>query len=45
MAPYTPCGLPPAPGVHIGVATDTAPRLVDLVIRDADRLALADIVR
>jgi pyruvate dehydrogenase E2 component (dihydrolipoamide acetyltransferase) len=45
MAQYTPEGLRPAPGVHIGIATDTPHGLVVPVIRDADRLALADLIR
>jgi pyruvate dehydrogenase E2 component (dihydrolipoamide acetyltransferase) len=45
MAQYTPEGLRPAPGVHIGIATDTPNGLVVPVIRDADRLALPDLVR
>ena len=45
MAQYTPEGLRPASGIHIGVATDTPNGLVVPVIRDADRLPLADLVR
>jgi pyruvate dehydrogenase E2 component (dihydrolipoyllysine-residue acetyltransferase) len=45
MAQYTPDGLRPASGIHIGVATDTPGGLVVPVIRDADRLPLADLVR
>ncbi|MGQ9573200.1 MAG: dihydrolipoamide acetyltransferase family protein [Dehalococcoidia bacterium] len=45
MAQYTPEGLRPAPGVHIGVATDTPNGLVVPVIRDANRLPLAELVR
>jgi pyruvate dehydrogenase E2 component (dihydrolipoamide acetyltransferase) len=45
MAQYTPEGFRPAPGVHIGVATDTPNGLVVPVIRDADRLSLNDLVR
>ncbi len=35
----------PASGVHIGIATDTPHGLVVPVIRDADRMALPDLVR
>jgi pyruvate dehydrogenase E2 component (dihydrolipoamide acetyltransferase) len=45
MAQYSPDGLRPASGVHIGVATDTPGGLVVPVIRDADQLAVADLVR
>jgi pyruvate dehydrogenase E2 component (dihydrolipoamide acetyltransferase) len=45
MAQYTPEGLRPAPGVHLGIATDTPNGLVVPVIHDADRLALADLIR
>ncbi len=45
MAQYTPEGLRPGPGVHIGIATDTPNGLVVPVIRDADRLSLPDLVR
>jgi pyruvate dehydrogenase E2 component (dihydrolipoamide acetyltransferase) len=45
MAQYTPDGLRPASGVHNGVATDTPGGLVVPVLRDADQLALADVVR
>ena len=45
MAQYTPEGLRPAPGVHIGIATDTPNGLVVPVIRDADRLALVELIR
>jgi pyruvate dehydrogenase E2 component (dihydrolipoamide acetyltransferase) len=45
MAQYTPEGLRPGSGVHIGIATDTPNGLVVPVIRDADRLALPDLVR
>jgi pyruvate dehydrogenase E2 component (dihydrolipoamide acetyltransferase) len=45
MAQYTPEGLRPAHGVHVGVATDTPNGLVVPVIRDANRLSLADLVR
>jgi len=45
MAQYTPEGLRPAHGVHVGVATDTPNGLVVPVIRDANQLSLADLVR
>jgi pyruvate dehydrogenase E2 component (dihydrolipoamide acetyltransferase) len=45
MAQYTPEGFRPSPGIHIGVATDTPNGLVVPVIRDANRLSLADLVR
>jgi pyruvate dehydrogenase E2 component (dihydrolipoamide acetyltransferase) len=45
MAQYTPEGLRTAAGIHIGVATNTPNGLVVPVIRDADRLPLADLVR
>ncbi len=45
MAQYSPEGLRPTTGVHIGVATDTPNGLVVPVIRNADRLPLADLVR
>ena len=45
MAQYTPEGLRVATGIHIGIATDTPNGLVVPVIRDADRLPLADLVR
>lgn len=45
MAQYTPDGLRPAPGIHIGVATDTPNGLVVPVIHGADQLLLPDLVR
>jgi pyruvate dehydrogenase E2 component (dihydrolipoamide acetyltransferase) len=45
IAQYTPEGLRVATGIHIGVATDTPGGLVVPVIRDADRLPIADLVR
>lgn len=45
MAQFTPQGLRPASGIHIGIATDTPGGLVVPVIHDADRLPLAELLR
>lgn len=45
MARYTPEGLQPATGVHIGLAADTPDGLLVPVVHHADRLALPDLVR
>ena len=43
LSQWTPDGLRPAGGVNIGVATDTPGGLLVPVIRDVDRLSLAEI--
>jgi len=45
LAQWTPDGLRSAGGVNIGVATDTPGGLLVPVIRDVDRLGLAEIAR